>query len=82
VIRSWSHLTLTFDFDSYFRIILIQAIILHITFMLHFQCEGISLEYLGHLRVSRSGVNLKVTVAKQRQRAGLCSPRTQFNVTC
>jgi len=37
---------------------------------------------LDNLRVQGHGVNLKVTVAKQRQRAGLCSSRTQFNLFC
>jgi len=40
------------------------------------------LEYLSHLRVSRSSVNCKVMVAKQWQHAGLCSLRTQFNWLC
>jgi len=51
---------------------------------LHFQCEGTCLKYLGMVtfEFQGHGVNLKVTVAKQRQHAGLCSPRTQFNKIC
>jgi len=35
----------------------------------------ISSDYLGHVQVSRSWINIEVTVANQRQRAGLRSPR-------
>jgi len=56
---------------------------------IYFECLDLpaSFSVWRHIfRISRSpssfkvmGVNLKVTVAKQRQRAGLFSPRTQFN---
>jgi len=48
------------------------------------KCEGTCLEYLSHLRVPRlcHEVNLKVTVTKQRQHAGLGLPRTQLNYCC
>jgi len=62
-----------------------------------FSFQVIYFEWLGlaasfsvwrYIRISKSQssfkvmwVNHKVTVAKQRQRAGLCSPQTQFNFT-
>jgi len=44
------------------------------TLKIHLHNIALTVEFQGY------GVNLKVTVAKQRQCAGLCSPRTQFDL--
>jgi len=58
VVGSWCHLTLTFKLESYFRILLIQAIPIPSNFI--FGVEIVS-EYLGHSSVSRPGLDRDIS---------------------